>query len=1283
MATSALSIVEKLKGRENYVSWKFQMKALLMLEDQWDVVQGVVKPDDAREKDRKALSKISLLIEADLIHHVEKCKTSKDAWDTIQKLFEDNGVTRRVGLLRQLVLTRLDSCTSVEEYVTRIMSTAQRLRDISFDVTDEWIGTLLLAGLPEEYGPMIMGLEGSGIPITADAIKVKLLQDVKLTNVHDSKADSVLFAKGQSTKNTGSKKTTTRKQTLRCYNCDKPGHFAANCKSKGKKSNKIDTSKPSSAVFFSCMASENEDKMEHDCAWYLDSCASVHLTKDKFKDEAVSKSTVEVFTANNQTLKAETVGNVSIGPIVGGSVNTVIAHDVHYMPGIAANLLSVSKITSKGNTVVFHKEGGKVINSEGEVIATAVLDKGVYQLNTSTPSTPIEKCALAAEKDTTLWHRRLAHLNRKSMIELPRMVLGLGTEDVQISNEPCETCVTGKQARFPFRTSKYRASEPLELVHSDICGPMETPSLGGNKYFLTFIDDFSRYTFVYFLKGKDEVCRIFMEFCTMVETQLGRRLKCLRSDNGTEYTNSRLQTFLKEKGIRHQKTVKYTPQQNGVAERANRSITEKARCILHEAGLPKAYWAEAVATAIYLYNRCPTKAVKDKTPFEAWFSRKPNLKYIRIFGCEVMEKIPSPKRKKWDPKAVKKLFIGYCDETKGYRLIDPNTKKVTISRDVVFLEHKMSQKPVDNTNATNAQEPMWMEDKEVKEQEESSEVSSTEDADFLGFETEEKENESQTEPVRRSDRTAKPISYPDFITYFVTENNEPQTPGEALKSVDAAKWEQAMKTELESFVKNDTFEWTDLPKGKKVLKTKWVFRIKTPADNHVQYKARLVVKGCEQKPGRDYEETFAPVIKYSSLRFLLALAVKEDLQTTHMDVQSAYLHGYLTEEVYVQPPEEISDKPPNKVWRLNKAMYGLKQSGRCWNHCISEVLISVGLVQSKADPCLYYKILGSKIIIVAIYVDDVFIFTNDVKLRKLVQGKLESQFNMKNLGEINNCLGMRITRDWTEGKLRIDQSQYIEKILHKFGMSECKPISTPMEVGQKLQDSPDEELCSMTVPYQQAVGSLLYLSQVSRPDISFAVNSVSRFNNCPKLIHWVAVKRIFRYLKGTVNLKLEFNKRGNIGLETFSDADWANELSDRHSISGVSIMCMGGLISWQSKKQRTVALSTVEAEYMALSSALQEVLWFRTLFKELEPIVKVKPFVLYCDNQGTIQLAKNDIVTQKTKHIDVRHHFVKEKILNKEIVLEYLPTDKMISDILTKSLPKNKHVNFVKSLGLV
>lgn len=388
-----------------------------------------------------------------------------------------------------------------------------------------------------------------------------------------------------------------------------------------------------------------------------------------------------------------------------------------------------------------------------------------------------------------------------------------------------------------------------------------------------------------------------------------------------------------------------------------------------------------------------------------------------------------------------------------------------------------------------------------------------------------------------------------------------------------------MKEEMQAHAQNGTWTLTELPKGRKAIKTKWVFKIKHDGDDGPdRYKARLVAKGFAQQHGIDYEETFSPVVRNNTIRFLVAYAVENGMKIYQMDAITAFLQGELSEEIYTEQPEGFRDGT-NRVCRLNKAVYGLKQAGRVWNQKLDGFLTKVGFTKSKCDPCVYIKTN----IIIAVYVDDLLIFYKYVSDLNDARKLLHTNFRMKDIGQAKCCLGININQG--TNFIELDQSKYILEVLEKFGMAQCKACKSPSELNLKLTKSmiDDEKSITGTVPYQQLVGSLLYISNGTRPDIAYSVSEVSRFNADHAESHWTAAKRILRYLRGTVDKKLRYVK-GATPLHAFCDADWGSESENRKSRTGYVVMLAGAAISWHSKQQQIVALSSTEAEYIALSS---------------------------------------------------------------------------------------------------
>ena len=501
------------------------------------------------------------------------------------------------------------------------------------------------------------------------------------------------------------------------------------------------------------------------------------------------------------------------------------------------------------------------------------------------------------------------------------------------------------------------------------------------------------------------------------------------------------------------------------------------------------------------------------------------------------------------------------------------------------------------------------------------EPAETEPAETEPAETEPAETEpAETEPaVRRSGRQSRPPTfYGEWAS--IASKTEPATVTEALNGPDKSKWTNAMEREMNSLSKNDVWDLVELPKDRKPVGSKWVFKVKFDADRSVErYKARLVAQGYSQKPGLDYDKTFSPVVRFESLRTVIALALQNDLKLHQMDVTTAFLNGELEEDVYMCQPEGFVAPGREKlVCKLKRSIYGLKQSPRCWNSILDSHLKGMGFVQTSSDPCLYVNTEG-EFFVIAVYVDDIVLAGRDEKRLSQVKEAIGSKFEVKDMGALHYFLGVRIIQDQTNGKNWIGQQAYTEGLLQRFGMENAKPVSTPVDVGTKLVKAIEETDLVDQRLYQSAVGSLLYLSTGTRPDITFAVSNVAKFCAEPSNAHWTAVKRIFRYLKGTSNLGLLYRKNSPGRCTGYSDSDWAGDIEDRRSTSGYVFLINGADVSWRSKKQSCVALSTAEA---ALASAAQEAMWIRQLTQDLKD-GSDRATVIYEDNQAVISMAQN------------------------------------------------------------
>lgn len=509
----------------------------------------------------------------------------------------------------------------------------------------------------------------------------------------------------------------------------------------------------------------------------------------------------------------------------------------------------------------------------------------------------------------------------------------------------------------------------------------------------------------------------------------------------------------------------------------------------------------------------------------------------------------------------------------------------------------------------------------------------------------------------------------------LSENEVPDSYEKALTSIDATKWIKSIKEELDSHHQNNTWTLVDKTPNMRLIGCKWVFRIKEEPSGP-RYKSRLCAKGYSQTKGIDYQETFSPTVRYDSIRLLLSEAAQHNLQIIQLDIKTAFLYGELEEDIYMTLPEGLTCDT-NKVCKLNKSLYGLKQAPRCWNSKFDAVLKKFGLVNSKADQCVYVGNINGAKCYLCLYVDDGLLFAKDVSTLKGLINDLQSIFEVKTCS-LRNFVGVEIQK--YDKYIFIHQSIYVEKLLNKFNMYNCKPNSIPVDPHMKLEKGEGET--EQNIPYREAVGSLMHLATVSRPDISFAVSLVSRFLNCYNETHWNAVKKILKYLKETKDYGLCYTPTSGPNVVIgYSDADYANDPSSRRSVTGYVFTKNGAAVTWACQRQQTVALSTTEAEFMAACAATKEAMWVKQLLCDIGEFHQ-KSVCLNLDNQSAISVIKNINFHKRCKHIDIKYHFIKEKYYAKVIDLNYVCTNEQYADIFTKPLPKIKFNYLRNKIGM-
>ena len=913
--------------------------------------------------------------------------------------------------------------------------------------------------------------------------------------------------------------------------------------------------------------------------------------------------------------------------------------------------------------------------------------------------------------------------------------------------------------RIINRNPPERATRRLERVYSDFWGPYRVPNNQGTKYFVSFTDEATGYSDVY-LGARSELEKLFRMFKNRAEIETGERIRTLRCDNALEY--EKLARTILPEGIVVEFTTAYTPEQNGVAERLNRTLMQMVSAMQMWSGLPRSFWGDAVLSANYLKNRLPSKRFDMKTPYEMWHQKKPEVGHIRTYGCLVHVHVPSETRAKMDKVSHQGILVGFRS-SRQYKVHNPDTKTVGVHTSVKFFEdwpggpllnapvepgeweldvadsdyepdeeqgvptHKLTNPEtalefqgtsnLENDDAIvlgdnvpgesieGAENPSLNEgdipgNRETPgNQEEGNETSETEirAPEFEGLPTtgrtspepaqNSKRGQKATLPPKnqqlvsaassRSRRTKKPYDSKAFdkskapmAIVYIARLPEPATYKEAMTGPNRREWRGATEEELEALRWKRTFIIVPRPKNRELITSKWVFKIKyTSAAVIERFKARLCARGFSQKYGIDYEETFAPTLRFESLRMLMAITALLNLEAHQMDVSNAYLEGELEEEIYMEIPEGM-DVPngKNKALLLQKGLYGLKQSGRIWSRKFRRYLRSIGFEPISADNCVFINLQAG--VIISVYVDDLLIFAAKISRINAVKAQLKREYKMKDLGEVDHILGMRVRRNRKSRNLTLDQSVYINNFISKYGMENAHPVSTPIDGYAALTAATPTEPRTDQLEYQKRIGSLMYAMTSTRPDIAFAIGKLSQFSHDPGVKHRVALDRVIRYLKGTASLGLVYgpSPKGNTPIG-YADAAYADSSENRKSTHGMTLLLANSACIWTSKKQRTVSTSTTEAEYVSQCQASKQLVWAGRWLQQLG-IRERGAIELRCDNQGAIALVRNPENHSRTKHIDVQYHYIREVVEDGLIQISYVPTNEMAADILTKPLTK-------------
>lgn len=1351
MAEKSSIVKLPLFDGSNFSNWKYRIGMLLrqrklekyIQDDLDDILEETEEEKKEKVRDEESLC-ASILVETmhdSQLENIKEQTTAKGIFDALLAIYERNSITSQIILRRQLLLMKFNENDNIVDYLLEFDKKVRELKATGATLEEIDVIVHLFLTLPKSYDSLVMAIE----TIDADNLTVQYVKTRLIDEFNKRKAFS-----NDKNKSVGG---SAMNAVVTCYKCGKKGHTRNKCKAKGeqKPNGKPNDSKQKSSnheannadtmltvvdahhtASSTCEHQTDENMSQHALActatsikFILDSGATQHMINDAaYFDEIFNSNEVRIGVAKkNQSLISKQYGNVVIQTEFDGGKSTTIT-DVLLIKELKCNLLSIRCLAKKGYSVVFDDDCAHVsLNGKTKFIARP--NGRLYEV-----TFPVKEGGFAAitnkeeAGNQNLWHFRLGHLNVNDMKRLVNQNKLNGVSKINSDLTFCECCVLSKQTRTPFPVNKNaRSTRILELIHSDVCS-MPNKSHDGSKYFVTFVDDYSRASMIYCIERKSEVLQKFKEFLAMAEALHGCKVAKLRADNGGEYTSNEFNEFCRSKGIQVVFTVPHNPEMNGVAERLNRTLQDKARAMLLSSELDDKFWSEAILTANYLKNRSPTNAVgqqfKENTPIDIWFGKKQEISHLRIFGSTCYNFIPECNREKLDARSSKCIMLGYMSSTGTYRLWDMERNKMVVGRHVKFNEHDILNRarvielpdsgadPDMNNASDGGSDEEFVDAKNESfhdangngigdnrihgaRRNSTGNINNIHDimeANGIGdFVHSINQNDTGNIILRRGNRVRRePDRYTDSkysVHYALSAeqfvDEDPVSMKDAMKRADWKEWKAAVDNEYNALIKNKTWTECDLPKNRHAISCKWVFKLKRNAHGEIdKYKARLVARGFTQKEGFDYEETYSPVVKLTTLRILLSVANHKGMFVHQMDVKSAFLNGELREEIYMHRPEGF--KADGRVLRLNKALYGLKQASRMWNESFNQFIVRAGFKRCESDRCLYVKDENGIWIYVLLYVDDLLIMSANMQKISTVKKLLSDRFEMTDIGKVDTFLGMCVEQDMTNHTISMSQREYLRNVLRKFGMEECKPASVPIQKGLQLNKNESEQ-CS-NQPYRELMGCLTYATITSRPDLCAAVNYFSGFQSNFNDEHFTHAKHILRYIHGSIDLKMKYRKHDDADiLVGYSDADWGGDHNDRKSTSGYVFEVFGNVVSWCSRKQATISQSSTEAEYIALAQAINESKWIKSILSEIGININV-PIIIYEDNQSCIRIAEEPREHKRMKHIDIKYCFIRDEIANGVVKIKYKSTADQTADIMTKGLGRILFIKHRSNLNL-
>lgn len=1369
---------------KNYDNWYFHMKTVFQAEKAWGIVSGTIPMPTTeprlsawKAKDEAARLTINFGISVSCFSSVSQATSAHEAWQSLWNAYKQKGLLAAFNGRIQMMKFRFDASKDLNPQIDELRKLRMETTEGGIACEDWEFCLFLLAALPESYYIVRQTLLATytdlkDVNLTSLISRVRQFEMELNERNSPSNVDEAAFAsrsgpprprnKGQPNKNKD-KPPSSQDKTGTCNWCRREGHWEADCNKKremhaqaqqgadksnqrrNKNKNKNGNGKDTDASAWVAKIAEDDQGEQAKSTngsdadgnwWEFDSGASrvFHGDLSAFANYKPFDTPIPIGLATSgSSASALGSGDITIrfSPTNSPSVKFTIT-GVYYAPGMMS-LISIRHLDDLGRRAEFSGQRLKIWKDDKLELSIPRIGNS-YKCRGLVVPPENPETVHAAKTSQTLWHRRWGHLGHSSLLEMSRkgLVTKFEFDTTNSGSDACDACLRGKHTRSPFpKGGRTRATKLLELVHSDVCGPFPV-TREGYKYYASFVDDYSEFAVVYRLKEKSGVADAFKDYKLRAELHTEHKLKAVQTDNGGEYEGE-FERHCTLHGIHHRRTTPYTPEQNGVAERLNRTLCDLMVSCLIGANAGDSYWGDAILYALYTRNRSPSRAIPGYVPYTLWNKGTlPSVDHLRPFGCTAFAQVPKKTRTKLEPKSTKAMFIGYDAHRKAWRLYDPEKRKEFPSRDVTFLEDTpyLSEKGKLTIHSDVSDDDSFISGSEDESDapnpvsSPSNPVSSTPtpstqppptsasipDPTPQTPQTPVPESPAPTPPAqvpaatqtiaanrgrrqvkapeKYTDKTWGSTLYARMAYEFGLAATDPRTYKEATSGPDAKQWEESIASEYQSLVSKGTFEVVDLPPGRKAIPSTYVFKEKTGPDGQtIKFKTRIVARGDFQKEGIDFGQVYAPVPRLDTVRAVFAYAASRGWDIDQLDFKSAFLNGDLEEEVYMKPPEGYS-AGPGKVWLLKKSLYGLRQSPKCWHKKLTGRFKELQLVRSTADFSLYIGNDGTNTTIVLTHVDDTAISGNSRAKMDEVKAFIKLHFEVDDMGKLHFYLAIEWTRDWQNRTITGHQTKFARTILKRFRMEECTPAETPIAEGTVLTtaDCPvpgsKEEEYMKNVPYLEAIGSLMYLMLGTRPDLAFAIGKLSRFGNNPGTTHWNLLKRVISYVKGTLNYSITLggDSRGIPKLIAYSDSSFQDCPDTSRSTSGYVFFLGVGPVSWSSKRQTVVTNSTMEAEYIGLSNAARHAIWLRELLQDIG-CKQTNPTTIYGDNNASLILAQDSNDHDKAKHIKRVYHYVRERISQEgDIAVEYCPGKVNVADVFTKALGRLNHSKFILRL---